>query len=304
MPKAIRATMKMKADSFKKIILPFLILVFGISQGLITSQSFPVVRSAEKQEFTALYLNPKIIRRFLGTRIIAADLVWIDTLIKSDLVREGLPYTTFYKASKIMLDLDPDNFYAYFVLGLYLSVIKDDVKGATALLRDGAQNLEERMGGDPANFPKGFIQIAWRVYFALGYNLMFEEHEFEEGAKWIGKIADLEGVPDYIRNLSKRVGTEKGRLEVASRVLNDVYKRARSTEEQNRIKMKLLEIASEQELIELNEKYDQYLQSTGAFAMEKNKAFGLFLHSINHSGKDLLGRRYILNHVGKVKIQK
>ncbi|MBI2607181.1 MAG: hypothetical protein HYW49_13985, partial [Deltaproteobacteria bacterium] len=95
----------------------------------------------EPPKFLALSLDPRIIRRFLGVRILAADLVWIDTLIKSDIEREKKDFTTMYQAARVMTALDPDNYFAYYVLGLYLSVIKDDIKGATAFLRDGAQSL-------------------------------------------------------------------------------------------------------------------------------------------------------------------
>ena len=275
------------------------VIFFGILQNLV--KNFHYEKAAEireKAEFIGLSIDPRIVRRLLGTRVLVADLIWIDTLIKSDLVREG-QFTTMYRAAKTMLQLDPENYYGYYVMGLYLSVIKDDIKGATEILRQGALDLQGKMNAG-GTFSKNFLEVGWRVYFALGFNLLFEEISIEEGSKWIREAAKVEESPQYLKALAQRVSTEGGRLEVASRILTDLYRRAKRPEEKKRIEEKLLSIAVKQELVDLNDRFQIFLTTTGAYSQPKKKAFGMFLRSIHHSGRDTVGNLLALDSLGKI----
>lgn len=245
-------------------------------------------------EYAGLSIDPRIVKRLLGTRLVWADLIWIDTLIKADTTHSEKDFSDFYQAFKAIITLDPDNLYAYWVGGLYLSVIKDDIKGATAILREGVQHMERHP--DSVN---GFKE-AWRLPFTLGYNLIFEEQEFEAGAPWIRKSAEMPGAPIYVKDLAKRFSSEIGILEVGSRVLGDLYKRVGSEEEKAKIEKKMVNIAAMQELLELNNKFKGYLSSTGAYALPKQRAFTLFMRSLGHSGRDLKGRRLEIDALGVI----
>jgi hypothetical protein len=238
-----------------------------------------------------LSIDPRVMRRLLGTRIVVADLIWIDALFKSDSTHESEAFTAFYRAFRNIAILDPDNLYAYYVAGLYLSVIKDDIKGASAILRDGARYLDSH----PYTWNE-----AWRIPYVLAYNLMFEEQELEEGSHWIEKAAAMPNAPLYVRKLAERVSTDAGRLEVASTILTDLYRRVTRPDERAKVEKKLLDIAIRQELAELNEHFRRFLISTSASALPKKKQFQLFLRSFGHSGRDMSGRRLRLDELGRI----
>lgn len=246
-------------------------------------------------EMIGLSVNPKIIRRLLGTRILVADLLWIDTLIKADIVHTKESFTPLFHATKAIVTLDPDNVYAYYVMGLYLSVIKDDIKGATEILREGAEYLETLL-----ELPAG----AWRVPFTLGYNLLFEEQAIDEGTDWIRKAAQMPGAPKYVKDLGEHVSTEQGKLEVGSRVLSELYRHLTNPEDKKRVEKKMLDVAERQELLDLNTEFETFLSTTGAYALSRARAFQLFLRSTGHSNKDMLERKLEVNSFGKIDISR
>jgi hypothetical protein len=212
-------------------------------------------------------------------------------MIKSDLLHEKKAFTPLYHAFRSVVALDPDNVYAYYVAGLYLSIVKDDVHGATAVLREGAKYLETH---DYNWFD------AWRLPWLLGYNLVFEENDVEDGAQWIRKAGAMPRAPLYVRTLAERVGTERGQLEVAERVLNDAYSHANRPEEKKRIEEKMLEFGVRHELLDLNDRFQAFLQSTKASAFSKKRQFEIFKRSIGHSGRDLMGRPLRVNELGRI----
>lgn len=244
--------------------------------------------------YVGVSINPKVVRRFLGLHVLAADLVWIDTMIKADITHEEQPYTSIYRAFKTITELDPDNMVAYYVGGLYLSVIKDDIKGASALLYDGVRRLAEH--------PEDRLAWAnvWRIYFMLGFNLMYEEHNFVEGAKWMRKAGEFDSAPEAVRSFSERVQTERGVLEVGGRILAEALRNEAKAEVQEKIRRKMVLLAVRSELLDLNEKFDGYLMSMEAHMLSKKRAFSNFLKFISHSGKDLRGHALQLDNSGKI----
>jgi len=99
------------------------------------------------------------------------------------------------------------------------------------------------------------------------------------------------------------MSTPKGKLNIASKILNDMRSHAKDDEEKKKIEHKILEITIQYDLLDLNEAYAQFLRTTGTFAVEKKKSFALFLHSINSKGIDLLGRKLVLDSAGKITIE-
>lgn len=282
-------------DSIGVVVAIALLIVLGTAQNSlrsITSGATAIIPLPAR--YAGLSVDPRIVKRLLGMRILIADLLWVDTLVKADSVHAEKDFSDFYQAFKAIVTLDPDNLYAYWVGGLYLSVIKDDIKGATAILRDGVQHMERY-----PDSVRGF-NSAWQLPFTLGYNLIFEEQEFEAGAVWIKKAAEMAEAPKFVKDLGKRVSTESGILEVGAKVLGDLYKRVGSNDEKAKIEKKMVDLAVRQELIELNNKFKSYLTSTGAYALPRKRAFTLFMRSLGHSKRDLRGRPLEINDLGQI----
>ncbi len=285
-----------KSDTILWFLLCFLTAVL---QSQVRSYTKDLVSSVElPPQYVGLTVNPKIVRQFLGLRFLVADLIWVDTLYKADIVREKKSFTDFYHAAKVIIELDPNNLYVYYFSGMYLSVIKDDIAGSTDILKEGANYLEG------INLERS---DSWRLPFALGYNLIFEEQNIEEGAHWIQKASQYEQAPPYLKSLAQRISTEKGRLEVGARILSDLHQRTLRTEagelaaeKRKRIEKKMLTIAHKQELLDLNERFSEFLLTTGGYHYSRNRVFNLFLRSMSHSGKDLYGKYLFLDLNGKI----
>lgn len=241
--------------------------------------------------YFATAIHPSIVKRLLGLRLLVADLLWIDTLVQVEPTKSTEQLSTFFWSFKTITALDPDNLYAYVIAGLYLSVIKDDIRGATAILRDGTNWMKDH----PFSWPG-----AWQLPFTLGYNMIFEEHEFEEGGRWIAEAAKMPNAPEYVVALGRRAATEAGRLELGSRVLVNLYKKLSKPEERTAIEKKLSAITVRQQLLEINEKFQHFIESTGAYAFPKSRQFELFMQSGGVSRTDILGRSLFINSAGKV----
>lgn len=264
------------------------------SVALFSGQSEAMVEPPP--EYLGVQVNPKVVKRLLGIRLAAADFIWVDLLLKSDIQKETEPYSKMYVAAHTMLTLDPDNFYAYYLAGIYLSIIKNDVKGATSILRDGVTALEN---AGPITKEVRNFEI-WKLYFMLGYNLIFEEQAIDEGSFWVKKAAGILSSPLFVKELALRISTEQGQLELANRLLTDLHRRSTNEAERKKVEEKMLAIAIRQDLLDLNSGFQKYLTTTSAYALPKEKAFNLFLRSINRKKEDLVGRPLILDASSKI----
>lgn len=268
-------------------------LLFFIVQSLLQQAHFSVQPQERQKDFSALKANPHVLRRLLGLRLAFADLFLIDVFLKAGIEREAQPFTRLYQAFKVIGVLEPERWSMFAIGGMYLSVIKDDKAGATALMRKGMQEMESRSSMQEE---KG----AWMLPFALGYHLIFEENEIPEGSHWIEKAANFSSSPDYVKSLSRKVSTERGQLDLASRVITEVYEKTQNETARRELERKLLEIAASQEISELNESFENFRHTTEAYALPRDKQFLLFMRALNHNKKDLIGRSLHLNEKGVI----
>ena len=238
------------------------------------------------------HINTRMVRRFLGLSVLASDLVWIDLLYKCDVDRTG-DFSPFYKAMRSIKELDPQNYLAFWFGGLYLSVIKDDIQGASQLFKGAVEGLE----GDP------WVDSSLRgsIYFAYAYHLLYEERDTAAAARYMSLAADSAPPEHHLsREMAKKLSTERGRMEVSFRVLNDFHRRAKGEEEKRRVEEKMARLLREKELLDLNEGFDDYVVRAKAGGMARDKVFRLYLRSINHRGVDLFGARLKLDDAGRV----
>jgi len=244
---------KIKSTSSLVVALLFLVGLFFLqnqTRSLITGGAAIVPLPSQ---YLGTSIRPEVIRRFLGIRILAADLVWIDTLLKADIQHEGKPYTDVYRSFKTIFELDPDNLLGLHVAGIYLSVIKDDSKGAVAILSSGIETIEKHRKLN------ALWKNAWGIPFLLGFTLMFEEHEFLEGAKWVRLAAREENAPKYVRGLANVIKDNRGVYESAGRILSDLLEKTQREDEKDKIRKKLEKIFLQSELSELNQRFDFFL---------------------------------------------
>ena len=248
------------------------------------------------ESYWGAQVNPGFVKRFLGLRTVVSDLLWIDILYKSDIKREEFHFTDFYKASQAMMALDPHNIIAAWFCALYLSVIKDDIHGATVLFEQAIQNIE----AEPHIDQWVDQQALGALYYSYGYHLLYEENDPARAGLFLKKAAQSPKAPELVRALAKDLATERGQIEVGFRILNSYHRRARSPAEKQKIEVKMTALLVRRENLELNEKFSAFKMREGLEGLARGRAFQFFLRSMNHRGRDLLGRILVLDQTGRI----
>lgn len=117
----------------KDLSLP-LIFVFIIFANFLVSPK-PIIKLTKEE--SALNFKTDLLKIFsLGKTKMLTDWLWIQTLLESNLERSKNSW--IYLRFETMTDLDPYFYDAYSFGGLYLSVITDDLIGASKIYAKGA----------------------------------------------------------------------------------------------------------------------------------------------------------------------
>lgn len=251
-------------------------------------------RPSESQ-YWADGINTSLLQRFLGLRIVGADILWLDLYVKADTSHESSPLTAFYRAAKSILVLDPNDYFGAWLSGLYLSVVKDDIKGASEIFQAAVSDLDLKNWVNP--------RVKGALYFAYGYHLLFEEGDLARASEFIGKASREAGAPLLAKGLAESMKSETGQIEIGFRILNAAYKRAMSASERSQIEKKMTSLLARKELVVLNQQFAQYRSTTDVRSLKVERAFQHFMRSINHSGKSILGKRLFANPNGEVVAQ-
>ncbi len=246
-------------------------------------------------------IEPHMIEPFLGLKLLASDLIWIDMLIKTNNAEKNREYSNYFQAAKNLNALNPYNYLAAHHNGLILSAIARDLKGATAIFETGCESLKRTIELDP-NYVGKFKGI-WSLFMMASYHMIFETLNFDDGRKWLKYGSEIKGAPAIMGEVLELVNTSEGRNKVASAILNEMYKNAQSEDEKKILKEKILNIARDQEIVDLNEKYETFLKTTGASKLSKEQSFNLFLRSYHIESKDSFGRKFFIDEGGKIRVK-
>lgn len=221
-----------------------LLLIAGFAcfliAGTIHQSTVKPVPNISKQD-TALNINKDLLV-FLsaGNKRFLTDLLWVQTLIESDLEHysehdlNGWMYVRF----RTIAELDPKFYENYLWGGQYLSIVKDDLPGATSLMEKGL-----------LLFPDDY-----RLNYNLGFSYYYELGDYKKGLKYLEKIQDNPRTPAHFRSLIMKMKVEMGFDYNA--VLSLLYEYMMSTDEKE-LKEKLSgefhSLKSERDIICLNE---------------------------------------------------
>lgn len=110
----------------------------------------------------------------MGQKRALASLMWINILLESDEkhYKKRDLNSWLYLRLKTLTDLDPYFIEAYRFGSLYLSVIKDDKKGAEALLTQGLQ----------------YFPTDSQLNFIMGFHQYFELKQFDKALPYLKRI--------------------------------------------------------------------------------------------------------------------
>lgn len=171
----------------------FVFLVLAGILNLKVKRPIPVI---SKQE-SALNFNRDLLSYVsMGNKRLLTDLIWIQTLIESDLehYKSNDLNSWMYLRFKTISHLDPKFYENYYWGGQFLSIVKDDLIGAADLLESGLKF-----------YPEDF-----KLNYFLGFNYYFEMGNYELGIKYLEKIMHYPQAPKFVPNLVLKMKVEMG----------------------------------------------------------------------------------------------
>lgn len=160
---------------------------------------------------SAININSLFLKLFsLGNKRLVADMLWIQTLIESDLENyRGNPLNNWmYLRFKSISDLDPRFYENYLYGGQYLSIVKDDPEAAALIMNKGLS----------------FYPDDYRLNFNQGFNYYFEMNDNEKGLYHFEKIKDHPMAPSFLTSLTIKLRHEvEGDPTVTLILLKEAY---------------------------------------------------------------------------------
>ncbi|MEQ1664338.1 MAG: hypothetical protein ABL927_03065 [Bdellovibrionales bacterium] len=201
-----------------------------------------VKQPANKKERYLFFAPPaEVIHFTLGFQDVLADIFWLRFLQDSDTCeqslapvgasRVGVGHTANcnqgwgYHMLDVIFEAAPRWKYPAAVGPMMLSVIIDDIEGATLAFKKSVRN-----------YPND-----WQILFRAGYHFLNETNEHELAAKYFDDAGKL-GAPGWVHSLAAKLYSENGRLTIARVVLIDALKRVPEGVNRYKIEERLKEI--------------------------------------------------------------
>ena len=197
----------------------------------------------------------------LGQKRLASSIIWISTILESDhdhYNKRDLNSWMFIRFSTISF-LEPKFYENYAFGGVYLSIVKDDLKGASIIYDKG---LEQ--------YPNDFSLLR-----DAGFHFYFEVGDFRKSLPIYKKLREFKNPSPIVISTLARLEINDGKVEDAFNLLSDHYLQIKDKESivATKIRQHLYAIKAEKDLNCLNRVPQPIACST----------------------KDLLGELYVLN---------
>lgn len=216
-------------------------IILFLAAGTINLHLEKPIIKLSKQE-TALNINKELlIFSSAGNKRLLTDLLWIQTLIESDIEHYGnrdLNNWLFVRFSTISV-LDPKFYENYLFGGQYLAIVKDDLEGASYIYEKG---LSQYPDDYRLNFQNGFLN-----YYEIGNN--------EKGLKYLSKIQNNPRAPIFISSIINKLKYESGEdLESIYKLVLHNYETSGDERLRQKLRGDLFSIKTEIDLLCLNQK--------------------------------------------------
>ncbi|HXH73324.1 MAG TPA: hypothetical protein VNJ08_00045 [Bacteriovoracaceae bacterium] len=202
----------------------------------------------------------------IGNKRLIADTLWIQTLIESDLENyKGNNLNSWmYLRFLSIAELDPNFYENYLFGGQYLSIIKDDVQGASEIMTRGLK----------------YYPDDYQLNFNQGFNYYFEMEDIDRGLPHLKKIQHHPKAPKFIPSLVIKLQYEVTHdLKFTLMMLKEAYERAEDKMLRQKLEADLYAVKAEIDLECLNKKKDNcesrdaygepYMQADGVYKTSK-----------------------------------
>lgn len=175
-------------------ILISAILFYSIALLLHNHTSKPAI-TVEKQD-SAINLRQDFLKFVsFGNKRLIADLLWIQTLLESDLVKyEKRDLNSWmYLRFRSISELDPKFYENYLYGGMLLSIVKDDLEGAADMYERGLML-----------YPNDY-----KLNYNAGFNYYFEMGDFEKGLHLLNKVEGHPNAPASLKFIINKLRFEE-----------------------------------------------------------------------------------------------
>ncbi len=196
---------------FKKFYLYLLSILFlSIAYVVNINNEKPLMFISKQNQ--SINFNSSLFTYFnLGLKRLISSTLWVSTIIESDVEhykQKDLNSWMFLRFNSIS-ELEPKFYQNYAFGGPYLSIIKDDIEGASAIYKKG---LKE--------YPDDYSLIK-----DASFHFYFEAHDQALSEELFKKLKKFPNVPFYLLGSLVRVEASQGKYEEALTMLNEMQKK-------------------------------------------------------------------------------
>lgn len=162
---------------------------------------------------TTIHFNEKIIKAFsLGQHRLLSSFLWSETLLKSDIkhYQKDDLHSWMFLRLKLITTLDPYFYIAYLYGAVYLSIVKDDLVGASYIYEKGLDI-----------YPDDF-----HLNFNAGFHFYYEVGDYPKAIKAFENAKKSPKSPPHLLSLLSRLKASEGSLEDAFLIIRNLYEAA------------------------------------------------------------------------------
>lgn len=190
---------------------------------------------------TTVHFNENLVKALiLGQYRLSSSVLWSETLLRSDIKhykKEDLNNWMFRRLN-LITTLDPYFYISYLYGAVYLSIIKDDLNGASTIYEKGLRVF-------PNDFDLNY-NAAFHYYFEVG--------DHDKAVEKLDRIISHPRASSLLKRIYSRLKAEKGNLEDALVVISNLYKNApQDSPIKERYRKNLFQIKTELDLNCLNQ---------------------------------------------------
>ncbi len=217
----------------------FLIYLLFIGINYVKNRThLPPIKISKQQD--AVNIDDQVFFFFnLGNKRLLSDIFWVQTLIESDYdhYKSRDLNSWMYLRFRTITRLDPLFREAYLYGGRYLSVVKDDLLGASEIYDEGIKHYPDD----------------YDLNFNAGIHFYTEMDEQQKAVGLLSKIMYHDRAPTYLPSLIARLKVETGQKEGALLLLNEaLFRTEKNTPIYERMKKNINQLQTEIDLNCLN----------------------------------------------------
>lgn len=216
------------------------ILILAIFINVFTVKNLKKPKFEIGPQETTVHFNETLVKALmLGQYRLSSSILWSETLLRSDIkhYNKGDLNNWMFHRLNLITTLDPYFYISYLYGAVYLSIIKDDLQGASTIYEKGL-----------SIFPNDFD-----LNYNAAFHYYFEVNDHSKAIEKLEKIIDHPRASSLLKRIYSRLKAEKGNLQDAFVIISGLYKKApKDSPIQKRYFKNLFQIKTELDLQCLN----------------------------------------------------